>query len=266
MHIYNDNFENYIFTDHFRSMDISPNQIITIHNQPSNVDFLSGCLILVDKPHGWTSFDVVNKIRHTLKNGLQIKKIKVGHAGTLDPMATGLLLICTGKLTKQIDTLLTDDKCYSGTLLLGATTPTYDAESEADIFYETEHIQPDMIHHAAKTFLGYQEQIPPIFSAIKIKGRPAYDLARKGKEVVMQPRPVTIHTFDILQIEEATVAFRVTCTKGTYIRSLAHDLGKKLSSGAHLTSLRREGSGTFLVQDALTVEQVCAYIHNVTNS
>ncbi|MGB4840248.1 MAG: tRNA pseudouridine(55) synthase TruB [Saprospiraceae bacterium] len=245
-------------------MPFSPEQVITRHFLPEKVDFISGVVMLIDKPAGWTSFDVVNKIRFKLRYGLNTKKIKVGHAGTLDPMATGLLLVCTGKLTKKIDLLQGEDKAYSGTMKIGATTPTYDAESDPDELYATDHIIPDLIHKSRAEFIGYQMQVPPIYSALKIEGKPAYNLARRGKDIIMKARPVTIHTFDILNNDLSALRFFVNCGKGTYIRSLVFDFGKKLDSGAYLTSLRREAIGYYTVNDALDIEMATDYIEKAT--
>ncbi len=246
-------------------MHFSPDQVISLHHLPEDTDFIKGVVLLIDKPIGWTSFDVVNKIRFKIKHGLKIKKIKVGHAGTLDPMATGLLLVCTGKLTKQIDLLQAEIKSYSGNMAVGATTPTYDAESQIDATYPTDHINADIIVKAKETLTGDQMQVPPIFSAIKIEGRAAYDLARKGKEVIMKSRPVTIYNFDILNSDISKLSFFVKCSKGTYVRSLVYDFGRALDSGAYMTALRREDIGDFSVLNALNMEQISDYIENVTS-
>jgi tRNA pseudouridine55 synthase len=245
-------------------MHFSPNQIITKNHLPEDIDFVNGVILLIDKPQGWTSFDVVNKIRFKIRHGLKIKKIKVGHAGTLDPMATGLLLVCTGKLTKQIDLLQAEIKSYSGTMKIGATTSTYDAESQQDAVYRTDHINQEMISAKKVALTGAQMQVPPIYSAIKISGKAAYELARKGQEVVMKSRPVTIYDFDIYNSDLDNLSFFVKCSKGTYIRSLVFDFGKMLASGAYLTSLRREAIGDFQVIDALNMDQISQYIERVT--
>jgi tRNA pseudouridine55 synthase len=241
-------------------MYISNNQLFTRESDFSNLDFEEGAVLLIDKPKDWTSFDVVNKIRFKLKHGLQVKKIKVGHAGTLDPLATGLLLICTGKLTKSIDLLQAKDKIYSGSIFLGATTPTYDAESTPDATFEIDHIDISLISKKSKEFLGNIEQVPPIYSAIKIKGSKAYDLARRGKSVEMPSRPVTIHSFEILDHQLPILTFEVKCSKGTYIRSLAYDFGKALNSGAYLHSLRRESIGEFNVKAALGLPEALSIL------
>ncbi len=218
-----------------------------------SIDFLSGVVLLVDKPIGWTSFDVVNKLRGIIRHNTGLKKIKVGHAGTLDPLATGLLLICTGKLTKQIDLLQAQEKIYSGSIFLGATTPTYDGECPPDECYPIDHIDENLIMKKITQFEGNIDQMPPVYSAIKVNGKAAYTLARKGKDVELKPRSIHILYFKISNIALPTLDFEVKCSKGTYIRSLAHDLGKALDSGAYLSSLRREAIGDFKVSDAFSV-------------
>lgn len=224
------------------------------------MDFAAGTVLLVNKPLHWTSFDVVNKLRNALKRKYG-SKIKVGHAGTLDPLATGLLIICTGKFTKSIDTYQAQEKEYTGSLMLGATTPTLDAEMAPDHLYPTDHITADLILTAAQTFIGEIEQIPPIYSALKIKGQTAYSAARKGIELEMKPRFVTIHEFEITEIELPSVSFRVVCSKGTYIRSLARDLGKAMGSGAYLTGLCRTRSGEHKLTEAWEVPALIEYIN-----
>jgi len=217
-------------------------------------DFLAGVTILVDKPLEWTSFDVVNKIRYALKRKLNVKKIKVGHAGTLDPLATGLLIIAIGKDTKLINNYQDLDKTYQGTMKLGATTPSFDAEFEPDKFYPTEHISPELIENTKKSFVGFIEQIPPKFSAVKVNGETAYRLARKGIDFKIKKRIVKIHSFNVKIVEDSTLAFVVECQKGTYIRTLADDFGKALDSGAYLTSLRRSAIGDFDVSQSLNLD------------
>lgn len=220
----------------------------------SNFSFQEGEVLLIDKPLEWTSFDVVNKLRYTIKKHLNVKKIKVGHAGTLDPLATGLLLICTGKKTKTIESLMGMEKEYTGTIKLGATTPSYDLETKENEQFSTEHISKELIQEIAQSFIGEQEQYPPIFSAKKINGKRAYDLARKGKDVEMKPSIITIQEFEVTRFDNNEVDFRIVCSKGTYIRSIAHDFGKKLNSGGYLTALRRTKIGEFDVENALSVE------------
>ncbi len=210
----------------------------------------NGRIFLIDKPLDWTSFDVVNKVRWNIKKSFNLKKIKVGHAGTLDPKATGLLILCTGKFTKRIDEIQAESKVYTGTFKLGVTTPTYDTESEEDAQFPTEHISEELIHEATKKFIGDIEQFPPAHSAIKVDGKRLYELARAGKEVEIKPRRISIYDFKITKIQMPFVEFEVHCGKGTYIRSLAHDFGKALNSGAYLTELRRTKIGDFLVENA----------------
>lgn len=241
-------------------MSFYQNRILS-NTLPIDLDYLKeGCLIMVDKPKDWTSFDVVNKIRGKIRYNFDIKKIKVGHAGTLDPMATGLLLVCVGKFTKRIDELQGMDKGYSGQLFLGATTPSYDAESEVDEEFQIDHITEDMIKSEAEAFLGESQQIPPMFSAIKIGGQALYKLARKGKTVERKSRSIFINKFDIINVSLPHVDFYVECSKGTYIRSLAYDLGRNLKSGAYLCGLRRTSIGDFDVNNALQLDEVVAII------
>ncbi|MDZ7876432.1 MAG: tRNA pseudouridine(55) synthase TruB [Saprospiraceae bacterium] len=209
-----------------------------------------GGVFLIDKPLEWTSFDVVNKLRYRLKNLLKDKKLKVGHAGTLDPLATGLLIVCVGKMTKQIDTFMGQAKSYTGTIRLGATTPTYDRETAEDAQFPINHITPTLLETARQKFLGEIYQLPPIYSAIKQSGTPLYELARQGKEVVVEPRCITIHQFDIEPITDKDINFYVNCSKGTYIRSLAYDFGKTCESGGYLTALRRTAIGDFPIDKA----------------
>ena len=217
-------------------------------------EYLSGKVLLIDKPLNWTSFQVVNKIRWELKQALKVKKIKVGHAGTLDPLATGLLIICTGKMTKQIDTFQGQIKEYTGKMILGSTTPSYDLETEIDEHFPTDHLNDKTIKETTSQFIGNIQQQPPVFSALKKDGKRLYEFARAGEEVDIPKREVTISEFEITSIDHLSVAFRVVCSKGTYIRSLAHDFGKALNSGAHLSELRRTKIGEFDVQDALSVD------------
>tara|TARA_B100000767_G_scaffold164118_1_gene153850 strand:+ start:1039 stop:1728 length:690 start_codon:yes stop_codon:yes gene_type:complete len=218
-------------------------------------DFLDGEVLLVDKPLEWTSFQVVNKLRWNIRQAFNLKKIKVGHAGTLDPLATGLLVICTGKMTKQIDTFQGQIKTYTGTLVLGSTTPSYDLETAIDQTFPTTHITDDLIHNATSKFIGEIDQFPPIFSALKKQGKRLYEFARAREEVKIDSRKVTINEFKILAIKSTEVDFSVTCSKGTYIRSLAHDFGKALESGAHLTALRRTKIGDFNVEEAVSIDE-----------
>ncbi|MGV0928342.1 tRNA pseudouridine(55) synthase TruB [Empedobacter sp.] len=209
-----------------------------------------GHVFLIDKPLDWTSFDVVNKIRWNIRKAYNLKKIKVGHAGTLDPKATGLLLVCTGKWTKRIDEFQAQEKSYTGTIKLGVTTPTYDLESEEDQTFPTEHITEEIIHEATKQFIGEIEQFPPMHSAVKVDGKRLYELAREGQEIERKARKITIHDFKITKIDLPFVDFEVNCSKGTYIRSLAFDFGKAVNSGGYLTALRRTKIGEFDVINA----------------
>ncbi|RIJ41472.1 tRNA pseudouridine(55) synthase TruB [Pontibacter oryzae] len=215
-------------------------------------DFAAGEILLINKPLDWTSFDVVKKVRNTIR----VKK--VGHAGTLDPLATGLLILCTGKFTKRIDEIQGQEKEYTGIIRLGETTPSYDRETEVTETKDISHLTEDDIKAAAQTFVGTIDQIPPIYSAVQIDGKRAYDLARKGKEVELKSRSVTIQAFDITSINGPEVTFKVICSKGTYIRSLAHDLGQKLGVGGHLSKLERTRIGEYKLEDALTIEDIIA--------
>lgn len=226
-------------------------------------DFSEGCLLLVDKPMGWTSFDVVNKLRYSIRKLYGKKKFKVGHAGTLDPMATGLLVICTGKWTKRLEELQGLPKSYTGTIQLGATTPSYDAETEIDELFPTEHITAAKLETALQALRGDIEQVPPMFSAIKVDGQPLYKKARKGEMIEIKPRPVHIARFDITKMAIPLLDFEVDCSKGTYIRSLAYDLGRLLESGGHLTALRRTKVGDYDVADAWQVEELKAHIEQL---
>ncbi|MDO6601238.1 tRNA pseudouridine synthase B [Arenibacter palladensis] len=218
-------------------------------------DFLDGQVLLIDKPLGWSSFQAVNSLKWKIRKKFQLKKIKIGHAGTLDPLATGLLLICTGKATKTINELQGQEKEYTGTITLGGTTPSYDLETEINEKYPVDHITNELIHSTTAQFIGDIEQIPPVFSALKKDGKRLYEYAREGKEVEIKKRKVTITEFEITSISLPMVQFRVVCSKGTYIRSLAHDFGKALQSGAHLSSLKRTKIGDYNVNKAITPEE-----------
>ena len=216
--------------------------------------FLAGQLLLIDKPLEWTSFQVVNKIRWAIRKTYGIKKIKVGHAGTLDPLATGLMLICTGKMTKQIEQFMGMDKTYTGTLRLGATTPSYDLETEVCNTQPTHHISSEMLEVTRTQFLGNTQQKPPLHSAIKKDGKRLYTLARAGETTEIPSREITISTFDLTNVRLPDVSFSVSCSKGTYIRSLAHDFGQALGCGAHLTALRRTAIGNYSLSSSLTLD------------
>lgn len=219
--------------------------------------FEEGRVLLINKPLRWTSFDVVRKIR----NAVKIKK--VGHAGTLDPLATGLLIVCTGKFTKKINEYMAKEKEYTGTFILGAVTPTYDLESEPENFHSIEGITEEMIYATAKKFTGKISQVPPIHSAIKQKGKAVYLLARKGIDVVMEPREITIHNFEITNVSFPEISFKVVCTTGTYIRSLANDFGKALGCGAYLSSLCRTRIGEFRIDNALSIEEFISSVKEI---
>ncbi len=223
--------------------------------------YLNGQRLLIDKPLNWTSFDVVGKVRYAIRKAFGIKKIKVGHAGTLDPLATGLLILCTGKETKQIASVQGQKKVYTGTIRLGGTTPSYDLETSVDATFPTEHITEEAIREAMASFEGELDQLPPIFSAKKIGGKKAYDLARAGDEVHVKPNRIHIKSFELITVENKDVKFRVECSKGTYIRSLAYDLGKALDSGGHLTELRRTQIGDYHVDKAWNVEELVEHIY-----
>jgi tRNA pseudouridine55 synthase len=226
------------------------------------MDFLAGEVLLTDKPLEWTSFDVVKKVRGRLLKKLNRKKIKVGHAGTLDPLATGLLVLCTGKATKKIESIQGAEKEYTGTITLGATTPSYDMETEVDQQFDISDLSPDKLEKAAQSFVGEQLQTPPVFSAKKIDGRKAYDYARKGEDVKMRQNHVHIYEFELKRIDLPQVDFRVRCSKGTYIRSLAYDFGQSLNNGGYLSALRRTAIGNYRVEDAMSVEEVVEVIQN----
>jgi len=221
----------------------------------SKEEISEGQLLLIDKPINWTSFDVVNKIRYTLRRVYGFKKLKVGHAGTLDPLATGLLLIAVGRKTKSINDLMGMDKVYSGTIQLGATTPSYDLETAIDEEFAVDQLSPELLESIQGQFIGTIAQVPPIFSAIKKDGKRAYESAREGEQIQLSAREVNIHSLDFDLDQLPKLPFRVKCSKGTYIRSLAHDIGKSLNNGGHLSSLRREEIGPYHIKDALSMDQ-----------
>ena len=220
-------------------------------------DFEEGEVLAFDKPLKWTSFDLVAKVRYNLCRKLGKKKLKVGHSGTLDPLATGVVIVCTGKKTKLIEQLQYDVKEYIATLQLGATTPSYDLEKEIDATYPTAHITRELIDQTIPTFVGEQWQVPPMFSAVQINGKRAYQLARKGETVELKPKLLLIDEIEVLSFDEASMqlTIRVVCSKGTYIRALARDIGERLHSGAHLIALRRTRVGNTRVEDCMTIEQ-----------
>ena len=218
-------------------------------------DFINGEILLFDKPYGWTSFDLVGKIRNFLTRELKVKKLKVGHAGTLDPLATGLMVVCTGKATRQVESLQGQDKEYIATLRLGATTPSFDLETAENKQYETGHISEEFLQETLQQFTGTLQQIPPLFSAVKIEGKRAYQHARAGNDPELKPKTVVIHKIELLSFKLPEATIRVSCGKGTYIRALARDVGEALNSGAYLTALRRTRNGSFYVEEAMTFEK-----------
>jgi tRNA pseudouridine55 synthase len=219
----------------------------------SEEEIINGTLLIIDKPYNWSSFDVVKKIRTNIKTIYGIKKIKVGHAGTLDPLATGLLLVCIGKMTKKISELQNQLKTYTGTLILGSTTPSFDKETEINNFYNLNHINKKLINKVLPNFIGEINQTPPIYSAIKKDGRRLYKLAREGKKIKINSRKVFIKKFEITRFELPEVDFLIECGKGTYIRSIANDFGKALKSGAHIKNLRRISSGNYKIKNAFKI-------------
>ncbi len=224
-------------------------------NFPETVeDFLDGQILLINKPFGWTSFDVVKKIKNLIRTKYSLKKIKVGHAGTLDPLATGLLIVCTGKFTKLISKIQGQEKTYTGTITLGGTTPSYDLETEVDNNYETAHITEELIKESTTQFIGEIDQKPPIFSALKKGGERLYEKARRGEAIEIESRKVTVREFTITSIENLEVNFEIKCSKGTYIRSIAHDFGAALNSGGHLSKLCRTSIGEYQISEAIDVE------------
>lgn len=223
-------------------------------------DFQTGLIILIDKPYQWSSFDVVKKIKSLLQHRLDLKKIKIGHGGTLDPLATGLMIVATGKLTKQLFGIQGEDKEYIANIKLGATTPSYDLETKIDATYSTEGLSKEMVEQVLSGFIGENQQLPPVFSAKWVDGTRAYEYARKGKDLEMKPSLVYIREIELLDFDLPDIIIRVKCSKGTYIRSLAHDIGLRLGNGAHLTGLRRTMSGCFKLSKALTVKDFEEFI------
>lgn len=224
---------------------------------------LEGEILYIDKPLHWSSFDAVKRVRGIMARRLKIKKMKVGHAGTLDPLATGVMIVCTGRATKRIDELQAHTKEYVATIALGATTPSFDLETEIDATFPTEHITREMVEDVLKKFTGRIEQVPPAFSACKIDGKRAYKMARKGKEVELKAKILVIDEIELLEYSQQSIVVRVVCSKGTYIRALARDIGQALNSGGHLTALRRTRVGDVKVEDCLTVDQAVEMLNNV---
>jgi len=224
---------------------------------------LEGEILYLDKPLHWSSFDAVKRVRGIMARRLKIKKMKVGHAGTLDPLATGVMIVCTGRATKRIDELQAHTKEYVATIALGATTPSFDLETEIDATYPTEHITREMVENVLTKFTGRIEQVPPAFSACKIDGKRAYKMARKGKEVELKAKILVIDEIELLEYSQQSIVVRVVCSKGTYIRALARDIGQALNSGGHLTALRRTRVGDVRVEDCLTVDQAVEMLNNI---
>lgn len=224
-------------------------------------DFQTGAVLPIYKPYEWTSFDVVKKIKNQVTKkirqqlNIRLKNFKVGHAGTLDPLAEGLVLVCTGKATKKINELMADEKEYVATIELGKTTPSYDLETEFDKTFPTSHITEKMIHEVLESFIGEQDQMPPVYSAKNINGKRAYDYARKGEEVELKTNKITITELELLEFNLPTLKIKVVCSKGTYIRSLAHDIGKSLNSGAHLAKLIRTRIGSYSIESSVSIEE-----------
>lgn len=227
------------------------------------MDFIEGEILYFNKPLGWTSFDLVNRFRYKLSRKLGVKKIKVGHAGTLDPLATGVMILCTGKATKRIDEFQYQTKEYVATLKLGETTPSFDRETEPDATYPTEHITEPMVREALKAFTGTIQQVPPVYSAVKVNGRRAYKYARKGKDVELKPKTLVIDELELLECELPTVKIRVVCSKGTYIRALARDIGEALHTGAHLTALERTRIGDVTLASCMDPDRIDAFLEQV---
>lgn len=224
------------------------------------MNFIEGEVLYIDKPLGWTSFDAVKRLRGAVMRRMGVKKFKVGHAGTLDPLATGVMIVCTGKATKRIEELQTGVKEYIATVAIGATTPSFDLETQVDETYPTDHIDRKLVEVVLKKFIGRIEQVPPTYSACKVDGKRAYLMARKGKEVELKPKILVIDEIELLEFDPKQIVIRVVCSKGTYIRALARDIGQALRSGGHLTALRRTRVGDVSVNDCMTVDAACEMI------
>lgn len=226
------------------------------------MDFISGELLKIDKPLGWTSFDVVKRLRGAIQKRLHVRKFKVGHAGTLDPLATGVLIVCTGRATRSIDTIQAGEKEYVATLRLGATTPSFDLETQIDAVYPYAHIDRELVESILPEFTGDIFQVPPVYSAIKVDGKRAYNFARKGKEIELKPKQLIIPEIEVLSLEDDILQLRIVCSKGTYIRALARDIGRALNSGAHLIALRRTRVGNIRVEDCLSLPEAVKAIED----
>jgi tRNA pseudouridine55 synthase len=230
----------------------------------SSFDFLNGEILLIEKPLSWTSFDVVGYLRKVIRHHLGIKKIKIGHAGTLDPLASGLLIICTGKFTKRITEFIGLEKEYTGRFILGATRPSFDKETEIDHIFPTDHLTPELILQTASRFIGEQKQVPPTFSATKVKGMPAYIYAREKQHVEIEPKTVFISEFEITTAQIPAIEFRIVCSKGTYIRAIARDLGESLGCGAYLDSLCRTRIGDHRLEEAMDLDTITRTIQETS--
>lgn len=227
------------------------------------MNFIKGEILYIDKPHGWTSFDAVKRLRSALTRRMHVRKLKVGHAGTLDPLATGVMIVCTGRATKLIESLQAGVKEYVATIALGATTPSFDLETAVDATYPTGHITRELVEATLRRFVGAIEQVPPAFSACKVDGKRAYELARRGKEVAIKPKLLVIDEIELLDYSQESITVRVVCSKGTYIRALARDVGEALGSGGHLTALRRTRVGDVAIADCLTIPQAVELLNTV---
>lgn len=226
-------------------------------------DPLKGEILYIDKPLHWTSFDAVKRVRGTLTRRLGVKRLKVGHAGTLDPLATGVMIVCTGKATKDIDNLQAGVKEYIATMALGATTPSFDLETQIDAIYPTEHITRELVEKTLLDFIGEIQQVPPAFSACKVDGKRAYKMARKGQEVELKPKLLVIDELELMEYAQNSLTVRVVCSKGTYIRALARDIGQALGSGAHLTALRRTRVGEVTIDRCMQVEEMIQMLNSI---
>ena len=232
-------------------------------------DFQAGVILPINKPYEWTSFDVVKKVKNQIGKKLRqtlnirLKNFKVGHAGTLDPLAEGLVLVCTGKATKKINELMTDEKEYVATIEVGRTTPSYDLETEYDRSFPTKQIHEELVEEVLKSFIGEQDQVPPAYSAKNINGKRAYDYARKGEEIELKSNKISIYELELLEYQLPIIKIRIVCSKGTYIRSLAHDIGRKLESGAHLVKLIRTRIGSYMLDSSLTIEELEKFLANL---
>ncbi|PLX19314.1 MAG: tRNA pseudouridine(55) synthase TruB [Marinilabiliales bacterium] len=232
-------------------------------------DFQTGVILPINKPYEWTSFDVVKKVKNQIGKRLRqaldirLKNFKVGHAGTLDPLAEGLVLVCTGKATKKINELMSDEKEYIATIELGKTTPSYDLETDYDQTFPIEHITEELVNKVLKSFIGEQDQVPPVYSAKNINGKRAYEYARKGEEIALKANKITITQIELLEYQKPLLKIKIVCGKGTYIRSLAHDLGHKLESGAHLVKLIRTRIGSYNIDSSITIEELEIFLANL---